>query len=92
MGFAGVVFACLGGTHNRRSALWLTAAGAIVYAVGKAAVSHAADAGDFTLREAVHVVHLGATALWAGSVMIAAPLLRRWNAAALDTPVRREAF
>jgi putative copper export protein len=34
-----------------------------------AASSHAADADDFKLREAVHVVHLCATALWAGSVI-----------------------
>jgi putative copper resistance protein D len=82
VGFAGVALACLGGTCRGRAAWWLTAVGMVVYVAGKAAASHAADAGDFTLREAVHVLHLAATALWAGSVIVAAPLLWRWGAAA----------
>lgn len=92
VGFVGVMFACLGGARNSRAGWWLAAGGMIVYVAGKAAASHAADAGDFSLREAVHVVHLTATALWAGSVMVAAFLLRRWNAAASDVPARCEAF
>jgi len=92
VGLAGVVFACLGGTRNSRSARWLAAAGMVVYVAGKAAASHAADAGDFTLREAVHVVHLAATALWAGSVLVAAQVLCRRNDAASATPVQRVAF
>jgi putative copper resistance protein D len=92
VGFAGVLFACLGGMRNSRLAWSQAAAGMLVYAAGKAAASHAADAGDFTLREAVHVVHLSATALWAGSVIVAAPVLRRWNDAASATPVQQVAF
>lgn len=92
VGFAGVVLACLGGTRGSRAAWWLAAAGMLVYVAGKAAASHAADTGDFTLREAVHVLHLGATALWAGSVIVAAPLLCRWNDPVSATPVRRVAF
>ena len=80
VGFAGAVLACFGGARSKRATWWLVAAGMVVYVMGKAAASHAADAGDFTLREAVHVLHLAATALWAGSVMVAAPLLWRWNA------------
>ncbi len=79
IGCVGAVLACLAGQRDSRAAWWLAAAGMLAYVAGKAAASHAADAGDFTLREAVHVVHLGATALWAGSVIVAAPVLRRWN-------------
>ena len=92
VGFAGVVLACLGGTRRSRTAWCLAAAGMLVYSAGKASASHAADAGDLTLREAVHVVHLCATALWAGSVMVAAPVMWRWNDPASVTPVRRVAF
>lgn len=82
VGFVGAVLACLGGARRNRTAWWLTAAGLVVYVAGKAGAGHAADSGDFTLREAVHVLHLGATAVWAGSVIVAAPVLWRWNAAA----------
>ncbi len=65
---------------------WLAAAaGALVYVAGKAAASHAADDGDFNLREAVHVLHLCATSVWAGSVIIAIGVLRRLDEAA-ETP------
>jgi putative copper resistance protein D len=92
VGCAGAALACLGGKRNGHAAWWLAAAGMLAYVAGKAAASHAADAGDFTLREAVHVVHLGATALWAGSVIVAAPILCRWNDMANIAPAEREAF
>jgi putative copper resistance protein D len=92
VGFSGVVIAGLAGTRESRPA-WLTAtAGVIVYASGKAAASHAADAGDFTLREAVHVIHLCATALWAGSVIVAACALHRWDDSSSAASARRVAF
>lgn len=91
-GFAGVVLACLGGTSDNRPARRLAAVGMFAYVAGKAAASHAADAGDFTLREAVHVVHLGATALWAGSVIVAAAVLRRWDDTRFATAEQRLAF
>jgi putative copper resistance protein D len=91
-GFVGVMLAMMGGTRASPAAWLLAAAGAIVYTAGKAAASHAADAGDFTLREAVHVVHLCATALWAGSVIVSAFVLGRWNAAFADTVTRRVTF
>jgi len=90
VGFSGAVLACLSGTRRSRSSWGLAAAGMAVYVAGKAASSHAADAGDFTLREAVHVLHLAATAVWAGSVIVAAPVLWRWNAGASEV-VSREA-
>jgi putative copper resistance protein D len=86
LGCVGAVLACLAGRRDSRAAWWLAAVGMLAYVAGKAGASHAADAGDFTLREAVHVVHLGATALWAGSVMVAAPMLRRWNDSAAHAP------
>lgn len=92
IGCVGAVLACLGSRRDSRAAWWLAAAGMLAYVAGKAAASHAADAGDFTLREAVHVVHLSATALWAGSVIVAAPVLRRWNDAASRSAEESEAF
>ncbi|MGA7779979.1 MAG: CopD family protein [Paraburkholderia sp.] len=92
IGCGGAVVACLGGHRDSRTAWWLAAAGMLAYVAGKAAASHAADAGDFTLREAVHVVHLCATALWAGSVIIATPTLRRWSDAASHTAEEIEGF
>lgn len=77
--FAGALLACFGGARHSRTGWCLAALGMIVYVAGKAAASHAADAGDFTLREAVHALHLSATALWAGSVVVAAPLPWYWK-------------
>jgi copper resistance protein D len=92
VGCIGAVLACLGGKRDSRTAWWLAAAGMLAYAAGKAAASHAADAGDFTLREAVHVVHLGATALWAGSVVVAVPVLCFSDNISAQTAAQREAF
>ncbi|KAG0164547.1 hypothetical protein DFQ30_009789 [Apophysomyces sp. BC1015] len=58
-----------------RVSLKLAVVGLAVYAAGKAAASHAADAGDFSITQAVHWIHIGATASWAGSVSIAAVVL-----------------
>jgi copper resistance protein D len=92
VGCVGAILASFGGTREKRAAWWLSAAGMLVYAAGKAAASHAADAGDFTLREVIHVIHLSATALWAGSVIVAAPLLCSSRDAVNWTPEVREAF
>jgi copper resistance protein D len=92
VGCVGAILANLGGTRENRAAWWLSAAGMLMYAAGKAAASHAADAGDFTLREVIHVVHLSATALWAGSVIVAAPLLCFSRDTVKWTPREREAF
>lgn len=42
---------------------------AAIFAFSKAASSHAADAGDFSLPELIHWTHLCATAAWAGLVI-----------------------
>ncbi|TDN63057.1 CopD family protein [Paraburkholderia sp. BL10I2N1] len=53
---------------------------AAVFAFSRAASSHAADAGDFSLPEWIHWVHLCATAAWAGLVIASGlsvlPMLR----------------
>jgi copper resistance protein D len=91
VGFAGALLAALSCLSRGRSSA-LFAAGLVLWVAGKAAASHAADAGDFSWREAVHAVHLFATALWAGSVIVAAVLLRGLKAVASSTPERRAAF
>ncbi|PLZ02207.1 hypothetical protein CY652_12645 [Burkholderia sp. WAC0059] len=95
VGCAGAAVMALGGFFSAGragrpggSGATVTALGALVYAAGRAAESHAADTGDFTLREAVHVVHLGSTALWAGSVIVSAVLLRRRETALSGGPQR----
>jgi putative copper resistance protein D len=76
IGVAGTLIAALSGLKKERGAA-LFVAGLVLWVAGKAAASHAADSGDFSWREAIHVVHLFATALWAGSVIVAAILLRQ---------------
>ncbi|MDR5806413.1 MULTISPECIES: CopD family protein [unclassified Caballeronia] len=73
--FVGALLATLSWLSGRWG-LPLFIAGLVAWAAGKAAASHAADAGDLSVREAIHVMHLCATALWAGSVIVAAIMLR----------------
>ncbi|SEA17535.1 CopD family protein [Paraburkholderia sartisoli] len=62
-----------------RHAVWtdVLQAALVVVAFAHAASTHAADAGDFSAAELVHMVHLLATAGWAGVVITAAWPLRR---------------
>ncbi|WP_156992304.1 CopD family protein [Paraburkholderia oxyphila] len=91
VGFAGALLAALGGGFGRRGSP-VFAAGLFLWVAGKAAASHAADAGDFSWREANHVVHLLATALWAGSVIAAAVLLKGRLRGSDVSPEQRTAF
>lgn len=91
VGFAGALLAALSGLRRERGGA-LFAVGLLLWVAGKAAASHAADSGDFSPREAIHVVHLFATALWAGSVIVAAGLLGGLVRPANDSPRRRAAF
>ncbi|WP_207002370.1 CopD family protein [Trinickia mobilis] len=91
VGFIGALLATLSRLFDRRG-LPLFAAGLLAWAAGKAAASHAADAGDFSVREVIHVVHLCATALWAGSVIVAAVMLRRLAPTARAAAEHRAAF
>ncbi|HEY3597291.1 MAG TPA: hypothetical protein VGL08_07245, partial [Paraburkholderia sp.] len=61
--------------HAARTALLGAAVVAVAFA--HAGTTHAADAGDFSIPELVHTVHLLATAGWAGTVIAAALPLRR---------------
>ncbi|SAL80001.1 CopD family protein [Caballeronia telluris] len=92
VGFSGVVIAGLAGTRASRPAWLIATAGVIVYASGKAAATHAADAGDFTLREAVQVIDLCPTALWAGSVIVAVCELHCRDDSSSALSARRVAF
>ncbi|SAK65015.1 copper resistance D domain-containing protein [Caballeronia temeraria] len=65
-----------------RSGLALLAA--LIVAAGKSAVGHAADAGAFSLAEAVQTLHLLATAAWGGIVIAGA-----FVSPALDTSLAR---
>jgi len=51
---------------------------AAVFAFSKAASSHAADAGDFSLPEWIHWTHICATAAWAGLVIAGGLLVLPW--------------
>ncbi|WP_233864366.1 copper resistance D family protein [Paraburkholderia adhaesiva] len=91
VGFFGALVAALSCYFGRRG-FPLFVIGMLAYAAGKAAFSHAADSGDFSLREAIHVVHLVATGLWAGSVIVAAILLYRLSREAGSSPGPKAAF
>jgi len=64
----------------RKAAAGVFAMALIIAAFAHAGTTHAADAGDFSTPELVHMVHLLATAGWAGVVVTAAWPLRRWFA------------
>jgi copper resistance protein D len=49
--------------------------GALIAAAGKSAIGHAADAGTFSIAEAVQMVHLLATGVWGGVVIAGAMVL-----------------
>jgi putative copper resistance protein D len=49
---------------------WLILLVMVVFAFSRSASGHAADAGDFTLKEWVDWAHLIATSVWAGSVLV----------------------
>jgi copper resistance protein D len=84
----------LRGSVGRPRSLFLGLLGACAYVAGRAAASHAADGGDFSVPEAVHTVHLLATALWAGCVISTACLCGRQGrlALVLRTPEQAAGF
>jgi copper resistance protein D len=88
----GALLGVMGSLRGTRRFALVAATGIIVYAAGRAASSHAADGGDFTLAEAIHLVHLCAMALWSGSVIVAAFVLKRWDAASTRTIEQRVDF
>jgi copper resistance protein D len=54
--------------------------GALIAAAGKSAIGHAADAGTFSIAEAVQMVHLLATGVWGGVVIAGAIVLPKTGA------------
>lgn len=92
LGMAGVVLAIVAtrgmdpstdtpSTAHRVARIGL-ATGLGMFAFAHAATTHAADAGDGSAPELIHLVHLLATAAWSGAVMTAAGPLRQCFAAA----------
>jgi putative copper resistance protein D len=79
-GIVALISLCLrpGGPLTRAVHIGLQGVALAVIAFTHAGTTHAADAGDFSLPELVHMVHLLATAGWAGAVIAAALPLRRW--------------
>ena len=51
-------------------AIWTSLASLLLIAFAKAATGHAADQGDFTLVEALQAIHILATAVWSGAVLV----------------------
>ncbi|WP_157695933.1 CopD family protein [Caballeronia hypogeia] len=91
LGFAGALPATLSG-QRKESGSALFALGLMLWVAAKAATSYAADSGDFSWREAIHVVHLFATAFWAGSVIVDAILLTGMLRVASGGARQRAAF
>jgi putative copper export protein len=57
---------------------------ASVIAWSYSATGHAADRGDFTLQQWIDLLHVMAGALWAGTILATAPIMRKlqpWTAA-----------
>ncbi|VXB56474.1 Copper resistance D domain protein [Burkholderia sp. 8Y] len=73
----GVLFALATATSRPFDAgrLAVAALGALIAAAGKAAIGHAADAGAFSLAEAVQLLHLLATGVWGGVVIAGAAVV-----------------
>ncbi|MDR5803009.1 CopD family protein [Caballeronia sp. LZ001] len=67
-----IVLACATGRPQGASKTGFAIFGALVAAAGKAAIGHAADAGAFSLAEAVQTLHLLATGVWGGIVIVGA--------------------
>ncbi|MGC2457267.1 MAG: CopD family protein [Gallionellaceae bacterium] len=55
---------------TRNALWWMIFLAAAVLAFSRSASDHAADAGDFTLKEWVDWAHLMATSIWVGSVLV----------------------
>ena len=57
-------------SNAKRAAGWVVFIALILIACTKAASGHAADDGDFTLNEFSMFLHVVATAVWSGSVLV----------------------
>ncbi len=72
--------------HSRRNAIYAAAICLSIIAFAKAASGHAADDGDFTRLEIIQWLHILATAVWAGGIIVTGfivlPALTRISTAA----------
>ena len=71
------LFALLLASYSYRLTAWLAPVSAIILACTKAASGHAAGQGDFTLIESLQALHILATAIWAGTVLLSGLYLLR---------------
>lgn len=85
-GAAWLVVAAVAWRRAGSSAVWLAL---LVVAWSRSAVSHAANSGDASLDIAVDVVHLMATSLWVGLVILAAATARPGSVAVERVDARR---
>jgi copper resistance protein D len=60
----------LSGNRAGSTAAWVSASALCVLAATKAASSHASEQGDFSLAEIAQLVHLLATSVWAGAIVV----------------------
>lgn len=60
----------LNGNRAGSAASWVSASALCVLAATKAASSHASEQGDFSLAEIAQFVHLLATSVWAGAIVV----------------------
>lgn len=79
-----LLLASAGGGALSGTRIGMALVAALIVAAGKSAIGHAADAGAFSLAEAVQTLHLLATAAWGGIVIAGAFVLP-----ALDTSLAR---
>jgi putative copper resistance protein D len=72
IGFVALALALVAGAAGRKAGFAVAALGVAAFAYSRSAVSHAAGAGDFTLRVAIDWVHLLLACLWVGMVLVGA--------------------
>ena len=71
LALAGLLATQLVARLARPIATWITVVSLCILAMTKAASSHAADDGDFTFVEISQFLHLLATAVWSGAILVA---------------------
>jgi copper resistance protein D len=91
LGLVGALLSASSYLYSRRASP-LFVVGFVMWAVSKAATSHASDAGDVNPAEAIHAAHLIATAIWASIVVVATALSRQFSRASIRSPEQSVAF
>ncbi len=85
-GCAGLACLLAGRFLRETRSTWISAGALLVLAAIKAASGHASQAGDFSLPEIAQFLHIAATSIWAGAILISGffvvPRLNRLSGAA----------